>query len=521
MDPILSLLAMNKYIDPIQGYPAWIGLVLLIAALAITAWKTRTLNKPFSKRDWWMFCGFLAALILTNLFLGILLPAGGALPQPQLADDPIRPMIMFFSAVPLVLAGGMLGPAAAAILGMVAGILRAVFLTHNTFTIFQTAFLFLVYGICLRQLYRSQGFRLLRRPLFVLLPVTLLFALLHLLVIPLTISGALVNRIDYALSTLPGFTFARFVELAIAALIGEGVRFALPKSWVSSENLLPSPAEKSLQARFIIYMSPLALVLIITLIAGAWFQAGRTAQKLLQSRLANTAQVAADQIPLLITSGHQLIKLIAEDDRLVSDDVNAVQTALAEDIRILPYFSHLILIDSNGAMAGQYPQDIPLQPKITASEEIGIQLGFMNDPSTHPFTIEPPEGGSTAQIALVTPIRVDGKTIRVLIGRTNLAINPYSESIITSLKELDGDDGASLILDGTRRILVSPDLDQVMTIYQGPVSEEAGFFNNTAPDGTRQFVFYQPVTGQPWSIALIVPASRTQQIAVEIAGPLY
>ena len=414
----------------------------------------------------------------------------------------------------------MLGPAAAAALGFVSGLIRSIFLTHSYLSLFQTAFLALAIGICLRQVYRTKIFHLLRRPLFLILPATLLFSFLHIFITPLTISGTLVNRVDYALSALPGFTLARFIELLIAGLVGEGVRLALPKVWARSENLVPSPAEKSLQARFVIYLSPLAIVLILTLMAGAWYQAGRSAQSLLRSRLANTAQVAADQIPLLTTAGQQLFLNISQDTRLTSGNLDAVQTALAEDIKILPYFSQLILIDKRGEIIGLYPVEPALEPEITPEENFGIQLTLTSDAWLYPTTIKPLEGQNAAQIAFVAPIVINGQRERVLIGRSRLAENPFSKPIIASLKELDGEDGHSMILDDDKRILVHPDPNQVMKIYQGPVSQEPELFNDISPAGTRQYTYFQPVKGHSWSLALVVPAARTQQIAVEMAAPL-
>ena len=49
---------------------------------------------------------------------------------------------------------------------------------------------------------------------------------------------------------------------------------------------------------------------------------------------------------------------------------------------------------------------------------------------------------------------------------------------------------------------------------------EALFYDDTASDGTRQLVYYQPVIGRPWAIVLTVPAQQAQQLALNIAMPL-
>ncbi len=46
------------------------------------------------------------------------------------------------------------------------------------------------------------------------------------------------------------------------------------------------------------------------------------------------------------------------------------------------------------------------------------------------------------------------------------------------------------------------------------------FFDETASNGTRQLVYFQPIPGYGWAIVLNVPAQETQQIAIEIALPI-
>jgi PAS domain S-box-containing protein len=52
------------------------------------------------------------------------------------------------------------------------------------------------------------------------------------------------------------------------------------------------------------------------------------------------------------------------------------------------------------------------------------------------------------------------------------------------------------------------------------MTEDAEFFDDAAPQGTRQLVYFQPVTGKGWSVVLGVPARRVQELALSIAAPL-
>jgi signal transduction histidine kinase len=59
-----------------------------------------------------------------------------------------------------------------------------------------------------------------------------------------------------------------------------------------------------------------------------------------------------------------------------------------------------------------------------------------------------------------------------------------------------------------------------LTTYAGQRGEKALFYDDTASDGTRQLVYYQPVLGRPWAVVLNIPAQKAQQLALNIAMPL-
>jgi PAS domain S-box-containing protein len=80
--------------------------------------------------------------------------------------------------------------------------------------------------------------------------------------------------------------------------------------------------------------------------------------------------------------------------------------------------------------------------------------------------------------------------------------------------------GAGFLLDENNRIIYHSDPGQTTSIYSGQRGADAAFYDETAPDGSRQLVFYQPVTGRPWAVVLTVPAQQAQQLALNIAMPL-
>jgi hypothetical protein len=83
----------------------------------------------------------LALVPLTSLFIGVRLPSETRLTLPGVPAELPGAAMMLFSALPWTLGGGMLGPAGAAILGGLSGLLRGFWDTHSLFTSLEFALL--------------------------------------------------------------------------------------------------------------------------------------------------------------------------------------------------------------------------------------------------------------------------------------------------------------------------------------------------------------------------------------------
>ena len=121
----------------------------------------------------------------------------------------------------------------------------------------------------------------------------------------------------------------------------------------------------------------------------------------------------------------------------------------------------------------------------------------------------------------MAPVHDEAGEVRgVLIGRTNLAENPMTKPILAVLDNLAGGDGAGILLDDNGNIVYNTAEAPLLEPYTGKMTEDAEFFDDAAPQGTRQLVYFQPVTGKGWSVVLGVPARLFQELALSIAAPL-
>jgi PAS domain S-box-containing protein len=423
--------------------------------------------------------------------------------------------MMIFSAIPWLLAGGLLGPFAAAGLGMLSGLLRAIWDTHNLFSVLDLGLMGLMFAVATRQRYRTFIYRSLRQPLVSALGLVLAHAALFVVSTLFSISTAtsVTGRLDYALSNLGVVTLAFAGEMLVAGIAAHLVKVLFPNRWGSLGMLQPSPAEKSIETRFIFGTGTIISILLLTLLIGDWVIAGAAARNLLRDRLKSSAELASQNVPFFLEMGQNLAMQIANDPRL--QDPNAdVYALLNERSQSVPYFNQLVVLDVQaGNVLASYPAESAFE--LTQQEQEGLALVGQGVPNQI-YTVPPAEEGEAAGVSFVAAIPGTGKA---LIGRTYLHLNPYTRSLINNLDSLVASNGAGmLIADGV--IVYHSQAAQNWTTYEGQRSDQPAFFDETAALGTRELVYYQPVPGHPWAVVLSIPAQETQQLAINIALPI-
>ncbi|HET9914214.1 MAG TPA: ATP-binding protein [Anaerolineales bacterium] len=514
MQPVWTLLTKLAYLNPIPlaGWLVWLGLAGL---LGVALFNWRKYHIEWSTRATWTLVVLVIAAAFTSLCLGVEFSTGSTLPVPGRPEEPQGSTLMFFSAIPWTLAGGLLGPYAAAGVGMFSGLLRGRWDTHSFFTILEFGLLGILFAVANRQRYRTFVYRLLRQPLVSALGLTLVHAVLFVLSALFTIStsASVTGRLDYALSNLGVVSLTFAGEMLIAGLTAQVIAIVFPNLWGGLGKLQPSPGERSIETRFIFGAGTIISVLLFTLLVGDWIVAGAAARNLLRQRLQSSAELAAHNVPFFLETGQNLVLQIANDPRL--QDANAdVSTLLSGHSQSVPYFTHLVIFDvQTKTILASYPADAAFQ--LTRQEEEGLMLA-QEGVSNQIYTVPPAVTGEAAGVSFLAAIPGTGQ---VLIGRTYLSTNPYMRSVINNLNSLAEVHGAGMLI-ADDRIVYHSQADPNWTVYNGERRDAAAFFDETDSLGTRQLVYYQPVPGHPWAIVLTIPAQETQQIAINIALPI-
>src|SRR5262245_56524194 len=180
MQFVASLLSGLAYVNsiPWAGWLVWLGLVGLLG-VALFHW--RGYQSKLDARGWGILGALFFVTLAITLFLGLEFSSGSALPVPGLPEKAPGSTLMIFSAIPWTLAGGLLGPFAAAGLGVLSGLLRTIWDTHSIFTTVELGLMGTVFAVANRQRYRTSIYGLLRQPLVIALVLTLFHAVIFVL----------------------------------------------------------------------------------------------------------------------------------------------------------------------------------------------------------------------------------------------------------------------------------------------------------------------------------------------------
>src|SRR4030095_355260 len=382
--------------------------------LGVSFYNWRAYQPKLDARGWGLLGVLVIATLATAFFIGLEFSSGSSLPVPGLPEKPPGSTMMIFSAIPWLLAGGLLGPFAGAGLGMLSGLVRAAWDTHGLFTVIELGLMGALFAVVNRQRYRTPLYGWLRQPLFSALLLTVIHAVLFVLSAFFTASAfaTITERWDYALSNVSVASLAFAGELLVGGLVAQVIAIAFPTRWGGIGVLQPSPAEKSIETRFVSGTGTIISILLITLLLGDWIIAGRAARDLLEDRLQNVAQMGAQSIPFFLEAGQNLTSQIASDPQLIQTADADLAAFLGRQLQSVPYFSQLALFDlQTNAVVVTYPPELAFQ--LTPDEETGTLLTSQGIPNQM-YAI-PPDGNGSARISFLASVPT---TTRVLIGRT-------------------------------------------------------------------------------------------------------
>lgn len=496
-------------------------LVVMMLGLVFGNWYWREYQREMKEPEWFLFGILISLAPVAVLFLGIQLPDWGAVPLPNMSLEPTGGSLMLLGALPVLVAGWILGPISASIIGLISGVCLAFWDTHSPFTVVEFTLFAMLASVAIRQRFRTAFFSILRRPFLASLLIAGVQALVFISGAFFWASGSVVEKLDFAISNLSTNVAALGGSFAIAGLLVEFALVAFPRADGIKGKLKPAPSESSIKVRFLQYVVSLTLVLVLVLLLVNWFVAGRSAEKMIKSQLENIARTTTNKIPFFFNTGQSLISQYAADLSGDFTEPEDLLEVLRRDFRAIPFFSQLYIFDANSELIGAYPDQDPQISAFTSDLLAGLGSALKGVPVQ--VYVSPPSGnGNKTVITYMGTIPAqEGVPSGVLVGLVDLESNPFTQPILSDLRAVQELNGVGYLLDEQGRVLYSSQEDIFGTFFPSfDHRHEEVFSKQTTADGIRQLVYIRSALGRPWIVMLTVPAVQAQQLALDLAAPL-
>jgi len=518
---ILTLFEKHAYLIWPADWSGTAALAVGFFGIAAACWHWRSYQRTLDGPEWSLMAVLAAAAPVTALILGVRIPQWGALPLPNVSLDPTGGALMLLAALPAVIAGWTLGPISAAAVGLISGFFLAYWDTHSPFTIVEFSLLAVLFSVAVRQRYRTFIFSILRRPFLAAILLIGLHYLLYVVDAFFWASGSVVENLDFAISNSRTAVAAIGGSFLAAGLIAEFAVVAFPEADGISQELHPSPAESSLKVRFLGYVVWLALGLVVVLMLVNWFIAGRSAERMLRTQMANIARTTTSEIPFFFNTGQSLIAQYAGDLSETMESPEQAAESLRRSFRSIPFFSQFYLYDQERTRIAAYPDPGEQAVLLSAELQSGVASALNGVPVQ--VYVSPPAGlDSSTVITFIGAVRdAEGFHRGALLGVAELDSNPFTQPILSDLRGVNDINGVGYLLDEDGRVLYSSREDSGLGLLPDfEVRFQESFYRTTSSDGTRQLVYVKSAVGRPWTVMITIPSVQAQQLALDLAAPL-
>ena len=492
-------------------------------------------REVFNGKMIWYLLAAIAAILSSGLFL-VKLPSPDILPLLGLSQIPPIPAVPVFGAVVLMAVGGWLGVGPAVGLGLLAGVVRMLWLSGRVMHMFEIAALAGLVSFFMRQNYRGRVFTWLRRPLVAGVIGGIAASVLAFLSVTVSVSAelAVLPALDFSWTFTRAGALALLLEWVLAGLLVELVFARVPDLRPAPRQLMPPPYEYSLTRRFLNLLIPLFVVIIAGLLVAVTRITINSATDLTLQQMAHDAQVASEAIPDLELISNNLLVRLAQDHTMLDAPESEQQQAMAslidleQQLQTTAFFRQLVLFDAKGAAASAYPPmeetDLPLSGE---EENIARWAATLGLPRSS--TVWMAEQNVWMQSEAEPILNAAGEPAGAVLGRVDLGL--ALQPVVKSLQGTAGA-GRGFIVDDQWSVIAHPNEERLTMPWVPPQENEiesaqalvdgdlGRAYRGVAPDGSRQLVYTLDGVSHPWTVVIVVPYEQVLSLATRVATPL-
>lgn len=508
------------------GLPAYLLLSLYILLLGLILLRYRNAWRRTGRRQILL----LVALCGAGFVASQLLPLRWSWNSPALVTQPALSAVSLLAAVPYLLAGAMLHPAAAIVVGLFTGLGRALGQTHSPLDIVYVGLVAGIAGTLMYQNYRGRLFAFLRVPI----TAAVIAQLAHAVMLSL---GVMAQSLPRA-TLLGSIDLGLYVGLySVLPLLAEGlasgalvtiVLYLVPQLR-SDRAMVPSPMGRSLQNYMTASFFWFAALLVMLSAVAVFALSARTVSRTVVEQMATSTDLAATSIPALQAELVNVLVQSSVDERLAAPSANDKARALSQIHRASPEFSEVMLVTSDGLVVlsqNNAAEDV-LAAGMDALTEREVAAVARVLASDQPQLV--PEGTAEQRLfSLAVPLSSSGRKGEVLIGRVPRSVlQERLNSIAGAPKGRDvflvDDTGTVLPLVGEAGGLTSwtvppTDLGR-LDLLPSPANGTA--YQTLSPTtGTRQLTYHTAVPGDSAFIVTNVPYEVVLGQAFGVLGPV-
>ncbi|MCA9897137.1 MAG: PAS domain S-box protein [Ardenticatenaceae bacterium] len=499
-----------------------VGYLLLLFLAALFAYLIihfRPSLQRFTRRQW----AWVTALAVAGLFFSQFLPLKLGFVSPPIVTLPAS-AAMLLALIPLLLAGVLVGPSGALLVGAATGLGVALGQTHQLFAVFSWAFTAVCLSFLLQQHYSGRIYHWLRQPWVAGLLGGLLLTVWSGIGTFVSVPVSGLSALDQALVVAAANFWPRLLEGLVA---GGVVMFILRNvpDLRPSQPLIPPPTRRSLQKRLQLNYFTFAALLILLSITVVYNLAISVSTRLVVKQMAYNTSVVAAEIPEFVNQlDTQLTLFEADQQALLSADTAVARAALVELSARNPSYQKLLLVDASGEVTAVFPTDSP-STTLSDDEKTAVAQAFAPNPKNVALANMPTD---EQVLSLVVPISAaDGQTNAVLIGRL---ANFSLEDLLVGLQGTVGG-GTGFLVNEQAQIIAHPQGSYLRASWPGDADELRRLWFTGMADGqayrgwlqgsdTRELVYTQTVAEPGWTVVTAVPYEIVLGQALQMGWPL-
>lgn len=499
------------------GAPA---LVLFLAAATLLTWLFVRLRaaptlRNMSRPQWLLFL----ALAVASFLLSQLFPLQIPWTNPLLSDFPATGVAVLLAAAPYLIAGAALNVPAAMLVGLVAGVGRAVWQTGAPVDIVAVALAAGASAVMLRQNYAGRLFGAARRPVVAGVAGRLILPLFTGLAV---FAGALAGAGFYGAFDLALYVGVWSIPVAVAeGLVSGGVASAvlwIVPQWRPARGLVPSPLQRSLQRQLVAAFLAFAVVVVLLSATVAFYFSARATERALAEQMVDRVDATAARLSVLQSD---LTAALAQYGTAGGSPTPLARQELLGRVQANPLFEDVRLVDETGVtLAGRAAESEPAslsageRALVDAALAVGrAQWGAANAAGAPQVLVAVPTGTA------------EGETVTLLA-----VVSPATTAAILNDLSVAGEQGGGLLVDEDARVILDTG-DLAGSGWNPPtpgglsrrLSASTGrdiYMERDAATGRRQLLTYSSIPGSGWKVVTIVPHAAVLRRTLGIIGPL-